>query len=184
MNSELRLPVKLLYWLIGLSAIGIALFYLIAYSGKYIPPPANMPNGVFGNFNTLIEIPIPFTSYLLPIYPYSAIMLGVFLIALEHKFGWRALPLLLMAAGAFDVIEKQAIAVRIYKDPFWLTFQLILMVGGWVLSGRPTFKTKDWSLPLVIVSLLVCAQTQFYDFFELSLYIFVYRCTQLGAKLT
>ena len=175
--SQLYLPIKLLYWIIGSVSILVALYYLIAYSSKNIPPPPSMPNGFNGTFNTLIEIPIPFTHYLFPIYPYSAIMLGVFLIALEHRFKWRALPILLMSAGAFDIIEKQAVSVRIFTDTFWLSFQLLLLIGGWLLAGRPTFNPYSYYFVAFFVCLVLFAQTQFYDFYELSLYAFVYKCT-------
>ena len=65
----------LVYWFFGFLAIAVGLWYLYRF---------DLPSGfayVFhDDLHDAIELPLPGTNYLLPIQPFSAIILGVFLI--------------------------------------------------------------------------------------------------------
>jgi hypothetical protein len=164
-----------LYWAIGALAIFLGLSEMAILLSK-----GELLTAFAGNTAARIEIPVPYTNFLVPILPPSAIMLGVFLVLCERKYGWRAMPLTLMCAGAFDIIWNRDLFAAIWSANFWAFFQLVLLVGGWLLAGRPGFKFT-WAFPLAI-ALFAITNATYNQPFELGLLVFVYVSAVFGPE--
>ena len=85
----------------------------------------------------------------IPILPISILLLGLLMVGLDRTNPKIAVPLWLMACGAFDVIGNANVVGRLSDDTFWMLFQLCLMSGGWVLAGFPRFKANGWLALLI-----------------------------------
>ena len=165
----------LVYWFFGFLAIAVGLWYLYRF---------DLPSGfayVFhDDLHDAIELPLPGTNYLLPIQPFSAIILGVFLILLERKFGWRAFPLLIMGAGIYDISSQWQLPVwtyRLWQGEFWAHLQLAELGIGYALAGFPRFKTAKYLLPLIL-AYVVFSSTIYYYVFIVALYLYILKCSQ------
>ena len=165
----------LVYWFFGFLAIAVGLWYLYRF---------DLPSGfayVFhDDLHDAIELPLPGTNYLLPIQPFSAIILGVFLILLERRFGWRAFPLLIMGAGMYDIASQWQLPVwtyRLWQEQFWAYFQLAELGIGYVLAGLPKFKADKYLL-LLVVAYVVFSSTIYYCLFIVALYLYIWKCAR------
>jgi hypothetical protein len=165
----------LVYWFFGAFAVLVGLWYLYRF---------DLPSGfalVFhDDLHDAIELPLPETNYLLPIQPFSAIILGVFLIFLERKFGWRAFPLLIMGAGIYDISSQWQLPVwtyRLWQGEFWAHLQLAELGIGYALAGFPRFKTAKYLLPLIL-AYVVFSSTIYYYVFIVALYLYILKCSQ------
>jgi hypothetical protein len=165
----------LVYWFFGAFAVLVGLWYLYRF---------DLPSGfalVFhDDLHDAIELPLPRTNYLLPIQPFSAIILGVFLIFLERKFGWRAFPLLIMGAGIYDISSQWQLPVwtyRLWQGEFWAHLQLAELGIGYALAGFPRFKTAKYLLPLIL-AYVVFSSTIYYYVFIVALYLYILKCSQ------
>ncbi len=174
-----------LYWYIGIIAIGAGTYNILVHD------TANHFATVFvGGLYDVVEIPLPYTHYLLPILPLSAILLGASLIVLERKFSWRALPLLMMGAGAYDITSQWQPPIwtqRIVEGQFWAYFQLAQLLGGWALAGFPSLKGNRY-LAILIISYVIFSSTEYYIIFEGCLYLYIYKAAEpnawIGKKLS
>ena len=165
----------LVYWFFGAFAVLVGLWYLYRF---------DLPSGfalVFhDDLHDAIELPLPGTNYLLPIQPFSAIILGVFLILLERRFGWRAFPLLIMGAGMYDIASQWQLPVwtyRLWQEQFWAYFQLAELGIGYVLAGLPKFKADKYLL-LLVVAYVVFSSTIYYCLFIVALYLYIWKCAR------
>jgi len=164
-----------IYYFISIVAVAAGFYYIYTYDGL-----SNLSQAFPGNFNDRIEIPVPFTHYLLPILPPSAFALGISLFFYERKFGWRALPLIFMVSGAFDFLWNRDAITFIFQGDFWVFFQLAIMIGGWLAAGRPKFLSTKY----LFICLFLFAVTNFtYNQpFEFGLLLYVYTSTSWPSK--
>lgn len=103
-----------------------------------------------GGYWHLVKIPLGLIVW--QVYPPSLIIIGVFLMLLTRKYGSLALPLLVMGVGAFDTFSAFGLAFMKMDLGQLFFLQLILMVGGWLIAGRPRFRFH-WTLIAWILSL-------------------------------
>lgn len=139
----------------------------------------------------LIIIPGAYAGVL----PISFIMMAILLIALNFKFGARAIPILMMAIGAFDVLGNLAgipwygIAWYFSSDKIWY-FQVGLMIVGYLLAcpiedGKIVFlKFKlDPVFALLCGTFAACMVIDFsynqkiYHIYEAVLYLWVWHAS-------
>lgn len=113
-------------------------------------------------------------NFIVPVYPVSFIMLGLFLFALDRRYGLLAIPLLVMSIGALDVlgrVPEQEYALVLNLSPS-LLFQIVLMVGGYFLAGRPHFQITPWFW-LMLVSFLLFVDSRAYHIFNATFYLYI-----------
>lgn len=162
-------PVHALNISLGIFGILIGLGYLI----YFYESSGDLYTSLF--FGGPIELPLgPY--YRVPIYPISSIMLGIYLIFLDRKFAWRALPLMFMSMGVFDIVWQDNLD-RLLSLNIWFLFQFSLMSGGYVTAGLPSFRLGNryfWFLVLVLTSV---NQTTYYHFYEFALFLYIYKST-------
>ena len=90
----------------------------------------------------------------IPILPISILLLGLLMVGLDRTNPKIALPLWVMACGAFDVFGQGNLIGRLTDGDFWPWFQLCLVGGGWALAGFPRFKVNRWLVLLAVTYLL------------------------------
>lgn len=158
-----------------------------------------------GCFDCTMVFWIPGTDILAAwVYPTSVLIISFFFILYGFRFGFRAIPLMLMVFGIFDVFDKlfalyfQGLVtgqfgcgpgtVCNYADSyFWI--QNALMFGGFVLAGFPKLKANRYLLVTVVV--LAWSQLVWwpylvqwhgifaYQFYEVALFVYVYHSVTL-----
>lgn len=160
-----------------------------------------------GCFDCTMVFWIPGTDILAAwVYPTSVLIISFFFIIYGFKFGFRAVPLMLMVFGIFDVFDKlfalyvQGLVtgtfgcgpgtVCNYADSyFWI--QNALMLGGFILAGFPKFKADRYFFATIGVlawselgwwpNLVQWHGIFAYQFYEVALFIYVYKSTTLRS---
>jgi hypothetical protein len=121
-------------------------------------------------------------KFLVPVYPISLIFIGVALIAYDHKFEVRALPMMLMTLGGLDLVERIPNNLLQLATYDWSVFaQLIALTAGWLYAGKPSFVINKWFwLSASLYALFVT--TRLYHLFGLSFYIYIYVSVKSSRK--
>lgn len=110
-----------------------------------------------GNYTQINKQMVGFVlpGIVIPVLPISIVFLGGFMLALDRTQPKLAIPLWVMACGAFDIIGDQNLFNRLTSNGnVWPVFQLALMFGGWALAGFPRFAANKWLALLVAVAVL------------------------------
>lgn len=158
-----------------------------------------------GCFDCTMVFWIPGTNILAAwVYPTSVVIIGFFFILYGLRFGLRAIGLMLLVFGAFDVFDKlfalyfQGLVtgtfgcgpgtVCNYEDSyFWI--QNALMFGGFLLAGFPRLKVDKYLA--VVIAVLAWSELTWwpylvqwhgifaYQFYEVALFVYVYKSATL-----
>jgi hypothetical protein len=138
-----------------------------------------------------IAMPIGGGEWYGGLFPVSAVMLGILLIAMDLKFGWRALALVGMAAGSFDLAEIPSNFALGLGYHVGSTPQVVAVLLGWVVAGMPSIKTgTKWFWVTVLAFVLFPAASlwsvnNFFDYHiaEAFWYVWLYTAiTPVGFK--
>jgi len=124
----------------------------------------------------------------IPVLPISVLLLGILMFGLDRTNPRIAVPLWLMACGAFDILGDDDLIMRLVQNEpsFWVWLQLWLMFGGWILAGRPKFKANWWLVLVIATFVLTVGPSGDGRPFEIALYAYIITSTQpnLWGKTT
>lgn len=167
-RKELSGLLCFLYYFVGINGILVGIY---ALGLAYQPEPNPLQAIYDANFKLAIDLPL--SGFTVPIYPFSTIMLGAFLMLYTRRYKTRGLPILLIGAGAFDLLAQRDFPIMVWSNQGYL-LPPMLMLGGWLLAGAPNLKLAGWRFWAFVGSLMTLASTQFYHAYELCLFVWLY----------
>lgn len=107
-------------------------------------------------------------------YPDALIAGGLALIFYTRKFDIRGIPLLIMAIGARDLLERaQEVRGMNLDGGIVLVLQGVAVLVGWYAAGRPAFRVNKIAV-VTGLAFVAFVSTRLYPVFGDLLYLYVY----------